>query len=229
MPVQIALMGVGPNRCAQAVFDPTEQAARVSLWPLEWKNNDGSLQGGHYGLSATLQAISGTVAANTGLFWMRWLNSQKLFILKKLSVILTPTAVSSPTYTDLQVSRVSFTSTQIILTPAPSTQRCRTGMARSEFTSTPTSNIQTVSIMSSSASTIGMTIDANGFGYLNGFAGVANQSFVSGDLYKEDQWGEHPLIFGYEEGFTVTTPKGWAASNTQQLSVILKWAEAPAY
>jgi hypothetical protein len=226
--VDITILGTGPNSNIEAQVDPSYQALRVNLRPTEWQSNGGSLQGGHYAVMLTSGAIAGSISANANLFSVRWANNQKFLILKKLNAILMPTAVSSPTMTSLQICRATFTQNPSGTgsTTASQVEKCRTLMAVSDFVG---GNSTLVMAGTAALSTNAPTVDSNGFGFINGYAATANQTFVTGDLYKEDAMAEHPFIFGNGEGFVVTTPSGWAASNSQQLWIVMKWIEVPSY
>lgn len=74
------------------------------------------------------------------------------------------------------------------------------------------------------------TVDPNPIGSLVIPGSVSNttQVGVSGDLYRYDQIGQHPLVLGYQDGFQIQ----WgsvAATGTTNIFFGFEWAEVAAY
>lgn len=228
--MEVSVIGAGTQDNIELQVDPTRQGARVILQPLEWAPAGGSV-GGHYRIDQISGAVAGAVAANAELWNFRWADNGKYAVIKFVNISAVYTAISTPLFIDFELIKAtnwttngSGGSSTNITNPTKLFSR----MNASSFTS-----YGDLRVAGTAAITAGTkNLDSQGMGYIApqlSATPVANITTLNGDLFKDDKMAGHPIILAPNEGLVIRTPKGWAASNTTQLTVNCEWAEVNAW
>ncbi len=228
MDVGIAASG-GSWPGQEQFVDATFGAARTQTRPYEFRSNSG-VTGGHYFYDQQSGVIAGAVAANAPLFAWRWAPTSALYCaVLRVIVNVVSTAISSPTYTDLEIIRAtSFTS----MDTGGTSPTLTNGITRAFTSMMSASQMLAANIMIANTGALSAgtrTLDAAGCGYVQYFNSAANN--VSGllKLFDCTEHGKHPLVLASNEGFIIRTIKGWASSNSQVLGVTVDWCETPCW
>lgn len=205
----------------EALVDPTFQAVRVVPKPFEYKANGQVL--GHYSVAA-LTGLTTGISANGAIFSMRWSDSSKLFILLRVSVgaILT-TAFGTAQAVDADViAQRGFTAAD-----TSGTAITLTGNNQKTAQRMSPSLVADMRISTTAALTAGTkTADSQAFGvacFPNTNAIATGSAPV--DLYKLDAAGQHPMMFGKDEGFNVRIPTAQGATGVVKYYIRVDWAE----
>jgi hypothetical protein len=231
----VVVKGAGPNDNIEQQVDPSHQAGRISLRPVEHQLQGGQAPGGHY---TTIFGYSNTAAkpaAGSDVVSFRWADTKMLFLLKRLLVwAVTTTAYTASANQDLALLRANAFSvaasggTQIVPAAGPAQRARISGMG-------PTLLGTTSGLLWASSGdllTVGTrTLDTQGagyFAYLNAITPINAPSF--GVLYDQRNSGEHPWILGVNEGFVIQTPIGnGQAAGVTKYTFVMEHAEVPAY
>jgi hypothetical protein len=228
--MDVVLKGVGVNDNIEQQVDPSRNAARVAIQPTEWLV--GGVQGGHYNLCATTGAVAGAVTAAAQVFSVRWNDPSKKMLLERVSVSGVCAAFSSGVGADLQlVLAHSFTanagaSNKTAIVPSTTSQMSRLStMAASSFNA-----YGEIAVCTTAALTAGtQTLDTAGVGAAQLQAGAVGYGSGLVDLWNRVAYGQHPIVIENNQGFVVSTPTGWASSNSWRISVNMSWIEIAAY
>jgi hypothetical protein len=213
----------------EAIVDPTFGASRVRLMPSEFIAPQ--FQGGHYqvGLTASLGA---SVAANSALVSFRWGLSNGVALIKRIQLGWTlTTALTAVQLVDFDVIRATGWTASDTGGTASTPFVGNNNKKRSAIMNT--SQLADLRITSGTALGAGTrTLDTTRFALLGqGPQPAANTVFSTGlalsDLYNESEVGEHPQIFGLNEGFVIRNITATPAAGAIQLYVVIKWAETP--
>lgn len=224
----VTVVGSGPNGNVEQQVDPTHQAARVSLRPLDHRDNTGRV-GGQFRLSAVTGAVAGALAANAPIFSLRWANPNFPLVILGILASGKCEAFSSGVGTDLEaiVAR-SFTASDTggtLVQPATTAQKMRSAsMAQSLLANDANSDCRVASTAALSAGT--RTLDTVGIGYVALPATGAGGGAGGLELFRAQSW-EHALVLGQNEGLIVRSSSGFASSNTWRFGLTLIYAEVP--
>lgn len=206
-------------------IDGSYGAARYSVRPLEFRSS--TLTGGHYAVDVLSGVIAGAVSGNAPLFAFRWTQTSFNCVIERIVVNAVSTAISSPTYTDLELIKATNWTAMDTTGNNPSTPFSRMNTATMSASLQANTNILIANTAAISAGT--RTLDGAGMGYVQYFNAAANNLSGPLELYHCRDHGKHPLILDNNEGFVIRTPKGWASSNSQLLGVTVEWVETPTY
>jgi hypothetical protein len=190
---------------------------------------------GVYGEAAQSGAITATMASGATVFSMRWTDSTRLCLIRRVSVVgIVLTTITTAVRSDLQlfVAR-SFTSSDsagTAVVPSSSENKLRTSFGGTLFA---TGNIRVASTAAVTAGT--RTLDTNPIGRVLGFYATAAGSYVFGQgggyayLWDRTQLGLHPLVLAQNEGIVVTSSAAGPATGTFTLGFQVEWLETAAY
>lgn len=240
MPAQaIQISGVqGPTFGTAQAIDPTFNAARVALRPLDYSHLGVVL--GHY---AVAQASGATVslAAAAMLASMRWSDASRLCVLMRIRAGWSITgAVTAATVMDLQavIARafsVDFTtnSTAANLAAPANTNKMRSSMGTS-LMGTNGPRIATTAAMSGQTA----TADANPFAMMpfpnqpSGNATVTQAIGVGAnavDLYSLTALNQHPIVLTANEGILIQPVTAGPVTGSVKYYIQWEWAEVVLY
>lgn len=218
-----------PNGNWRQAVDPTQQASRVSIRPLEWQGGGNIL--GHYQMTAISGTIAASLAAASQLFCVRWADTTKLMVLLRLTVSLgvMTAAQTLANALDLEAVLARAYSANATggaqITPSNQSQKARSStMGPSIFASL--GEIRMITTAALGAGT--QTLDTAGFGY-GMYPGNALGVAANVDLYRWMSHGQHPIVLGLNEGFVVRTPTGFGAAATFKAGITMEWAEVPSF
>jgi hypothetical protein len=229
--MEVNIIGAGAQDNIYAQVDPTNQAVRASLRPLD--HIVGGIVGGHYSLNAYSGSITAAQTAAGVLYAVRWVSSTKLLVLKSLRVaqnITTAYTTLSPIDVELVLAR-SFTSQYssgaTAIAPGAYSNKARDGMAPSEFVN----NSGGISVTTTAAMTTATnTLDTYPYSYAAPpVAGFALGSAGVMILYDQTQFGKHPLVFNNNQGFVIRYANTTGATGVSKLGITMEWAEVAAY
>lgn len=227
-----SIAGSGPQENIEAQVDPSFQALRASLRPLD--HVVGGVTGGHYGIVAYSGSVVAGQTAATVLFAVRFVSSTKLMVLKSLRVgqtITTAYTTLSPPDVELVLARsftVGYSSNNgTALAPAAYSNKARDSHAASEFAGGQGS---IVPCTTSGMSTATISLDSHPYSYAAPpVPGLAIGSAGVMVLYDQIQHGKHPLVFGTNQGFVVRFANTSGATGVSKLGITMEWAEVAAY
>lgn len=227
----VEIVGFGVHGDVLQQVDPTQDASRVSIRPME--HVIAGMIGGHYLMAATYSNTAAKPAAGSDVLSLRWTDSRFYFVLLRLSVYsLVTTAYTAAGAQDMAlfVARDFSVSpsggTQVV--PLAGGQVVRSGNMKK----TGLDGSSGVLFVSSGdlLTTGTRTLDTQPIGYFQYANPAAAGSPASGDLYDSRDFGEHPLILTANEGLVVQTPIGNAqAAGVSKYGFRMEWAEVGAF
>lgn len=234
--MEIQVAGSGPSSNIEAQVEPSYQGIRESFRPLD--HNVGGVLGGTYGVMAGTGLIAVQTAASSALFAVRFVSSTKLMVLLKLTVGLNVTTAYSAATDGGEPDIEMYLAKSYISNPsaggtalAPSTTSlaARDTMAPSEFVSNGA-----ILAANTGALTPGtQTLDSYPYTYGTFSAGGrALGSLGTVELFNNNKFGQHPLIFSSNQGFILRNTRqfaGAAGTGVSRLQFAMEWAEVAAY
>lgn len=202
----VEIVGYGVNDGILQQVDPTHDAARLSIRPLE--HVIAGMIGGHYAMVATYSNTAAKPAAGSDVFSMRWTDSRYYFVLLRLTAFsLVTTAYTAAGAQDLAL------------------------YAARDFSVSPSGGTQVMWVSSGDLLTTGTrTLDTQPIGYFQYANPAAAGSPASGELFDSRDFSEHPLVLTANEGLVVQTPIGNAqAAGVSKYGFRMEWAEVGAF
>ena len=235
---QIQQVGSGSNDVIIVQVDPTMQAARASLRPLEWvgAGPSGTPIGGHFRAAFSYSNTAAKPAATSTILSLRNADPTKLFVLKRLILWLgTTTGYSAALAQDAALWKV----TGFVANDSAGTALAASaGQNQRLYTSKMGACGLTASgpiwgwASSGDAVTAGTrTADT----YPLGYAIWTNPTAAGGvqgpfNLFDLASAGDMPIVCGQNEGIVVTTPIGNAqAAGVSKWSFFVDWAEVTSF
>lgn len=219
------VIGNGVNSSVELQVDPTAQAARVSLRALEWQPTNGTL-GGHYSISAPSGAIgAGGVVSGGQIFQLRWNDSAKFFVLKKLKITTSVTTAFAAGQSVLE-AMVGHGSTAngsggTAITPNNTSNRLRSTMSPSSIA---TAGEIRVSSTGATTAATGQTLEPLGIGSAQMSAAGTTAQY----LFEQRDQGTHPLILNNSDTLVIKATT-IAGTGVWSFSVDMEWVEAATY
>jgi len=229
------ITGTGTNANIDMQVDPTFMASRTNIRPLEFTGS--GLIGGHFFMAAYFSNTAGQPnAALSQLFSMRWADSRMLFVLKRVAVSAAiTTAFGGGQNIDYDIIKSTSYSTNptggssiVLATPS---QKARSSMMAGSLLATEGAIV----ISTGSALTAGTQVmDTQPFGYVSvcSQVGAATTGFIGtnyASLYELRDFGQHPMVFGVNEGFAIRNATAYAATGVVKAGFMIEWAEVPSY
>jgi hypothetical protein len=234
--MSISISGYGSQDNILAQVDPTMAAFRVNVRPTEHVIN-GQI-GGHFYMACNFSNSAGGPVANSELFTLRWADTTKLLILKRVLLTVNLTTVfTNAQLLDYDIIKATAYSTAATggtaITLPTNSNKARSSNMNGSLLGT-TGNIMVTSGTALTAGT--KTFDTQPFGYgialaQNAAAASATQNLASCviPLYEVRDFGQHPMVFSNNEGFSVRNVTALGAAGVAKHGLILEWMEASAY
>lgn len=227
--MDMQLKGAGVNDNVEAQIDPSFQALRASLRPLEYQGQGGASGGGHFGVAAQT-GLTTVLTAGSILFSFRWSDSARLAMIHKIIVsAVTTTAFGTAQALDVDAVAVrGFTASDTsgtAVSMSSNSGKKRTAMANSL--------VADMRIASTTAVAAGTgTADTNPFS-----AGVIPTNLSTAavgatgvlPLFQIIPGAEHGLLLGANEGFRLRVITTQGATGVVRYTVNVDWAEIPSY
>lgn len=235
----VQVFGTGVNLPVVQQIDPSQQAARVSVRPLEHAAF-GGVSGGHYRFSGRSGAITAaTVVAGAPLFSFRWapVGSTNFCVLTRLVAFYIPTTVFTAAQ-ELGLDAMHVTG----FTVADSTGSTITPTKMRQIM--PASLVADMRIAGTNLLTAGTrTLDSNAFIAGGGLVNVVNAAAATAyvnpnggglpqfgfDYCPNVMNGEYPMVLAPNEGFLVRNTVIFPAAGAATLVVHGAYAEVLAY
>lgn len=231
--MDVQLTGGGAQADVELQIDPTFQAARVSLKPLEYGEPGKLGLGGHFYAAVASGALTGVGAAGV-IFAFRWSDTKYIAVLQRVSLVYyITTAYTTAQMNDFDIVgctgfSASYTGGNAV-TPVP---KRRASMA-------PASAATDIRISTTAALTVGSpapTIDGSSSNYVadgppnvaipTATLGVPRQELL---LYDHKEAGHHAKVFGKDEGFLVRAVTAMGAVGVIKAYIRAEWAEVSQY
>ena len=228
--MDVRVRGVQSNVDTFMQVDPSYDALRASLRPIETQTDPQGPLGGHYFVSAPTGTIAAAIANSAQMFQVRWADPTKLFILKKLKVqAVTLTAFAANTIgcpLQLFVGHGSTANgsggTAVSLTAG----KGRSGHGNTSFATSGEIRVATTAGLTAAT---GQTLEGQPIG---GCAGAPPTALQSSEMYLFDQrdFGEHPLVLVAGDTLAVLTGQpAPSATGTCTFTFSMTWAESVTY
>lgn len=234
--MNLHVKGAGSQENVDLQVDPVHSAVRETLRPTD--HVVGGVVGGHYGATMTTGLLAVQTAANSVIFACRFVSSTKLMVLQKLVCSLHVTTAYSaaanvvPADFELYLARSYTTNPSsggTALAPSAISQLARGSMSPSEFVSNGA-----ILPASTGALTAGtQTLDSHPYSYATAAnPGVALGSLGEARLFDATKWGQHPVVFGTNQGFVIRITQqlaGAAGTGVCRAVCAMEWAEVAVY
>jgi hypothetical protein len=235
---QIYVTGWGTNDNINAQIDKSHFASRVSLRPLDHADAGGII-GGHFWMAATFTNTAAAFGvAGQQLFSVRWADSRLLMVLKRVTIQTSLTTVAAGlAVLDYDIIKATSFSTNpsggTAISLATTSQKSRSSTMNGSLLATSGA----IQISSGAALTPGtQTLDTQPFGYAccltqtatSPAAGVVYPTPLQ-SLYELRDFGQHPMIFGANEGFAIRNVGAYQAALVARHGILMVWAEVPSY
>ncbi len=188
---------------------------------------------GIYSVAIPTGAIAATLAANSTLFSMRWIDATRLCLIKSIRVsgIVTATITAAVPF-DLSVFVArNFTvsdSGGTAITLSSSNQKLRTSFGASLIGDMRVSTTATLTPGT-------RTLDAQAIDRMQGFTGTVIGTYIFGNgtgaVYLTDRRGAgtYPVVLAQNEGIVIQNPLAGPATGSITLLVDVEWQEVSAY
>lgn len=224
------LTGFGPNTGEYVQIDTTHAALRAGLRPYD-HTSVGGTNGGHFAASAMTGLLAAGIASGAQIFQVRWGDSARIFVLKKLwvqcSTALGFAATSQGAPLELIVGHGSTANGTggTGLAPTSISNRMRNTMASTAFATSGEIRISTTAALTAAT---GQALEAVTIGTC---MGADNRTLVSTPpmyLFEQRDAGEHPLVLQAGDTLVIRTNTP-AATGTWYASVSMSWLEVAAF
>lgn len=190
---------------------------------------------GYYSVGGTSGAIAATLASGSTVFSMRWTDSTRLCVIRRLNAVgVVTSAITTGVRFDLQLFVARFFTAsdtlQSSITPSSTENKLRTSMGSTLFAAGDIRIANTAGITAGTR-----TLDTNPIGRLLGFSGTAAGTFIYGGiggyamLLDRTNPNMYPLVLAQNEGIVVTTSAAGPATGTFALGFNVEWIETTAY
>lgn len=214
-----------------AAVDPTFQALRTSLRPLDFKSLDGSRIGGHYAAAAFTTAL--LFGSSAILFTGRWTDPNNLCIPIRLTV--TAAVAAAVTAQRMDPLQLSVMRAYSVADPTGSTaiSGISSGNSSKMRSNMPSPQLVLQSTNAAAGISGGTKTQDNqpiGLASMSGFGAIAGlgTGLPTTELYNIAN-AKHPLVLANQEGFGIIWGTTALASGTMVVGMCLEWAEVPGY
>ena len=224
-----AIRGFGSNADTFMQVDPTHDAGRFSIRPIEVQPDPQGPNGGHYSVNAQTGTMAAGIVSAAQVFQMRWADATKLFLLKKLSVqcaTLTgfaATSVGAPL--QLWIGHGSSANGSGGAAVTLSGGKGRASQGNSALVTSGEIRIATTAALTAAT---GQTLESAAIG---GCMGAPNATLAQSpvmNLFEQRDFGDHPIVLLAGDTLAVLTLNP-AATGTWVASFTMTWAETVAY
>ena len=226
---EVQLVGSNTNGDTVMQVDPTFQAGRFSLRPVDYAPLNGVL-GGHFRAAFSYSNTAAKPAAGSQVFSLRNTDPQKIVMFKRVILwVSCTTAYTAAGAQDMSLSCARNSSSS----PSGGTALsiAAGGYLRKTMAASILGNTLVGQISSGDTLTAGtQTVDTYPLGYA-AWVNPAAAGAVVGPFYLLDQQaGDHPAICAMNEGIVLATPLGNAqAAGVSKFTVVVDWAEVISY
>jgi hypothetical protein len=226
------LRGNGPNGETYSQVDPTFMALRTSVRPQEYRTTDGSFVGGHYAFAATFSNTAATPGAAAQLLSVRWrYQGQMMALLRAYAVVGVTTAFTTAQIADFTITKAtaipnnpSGNGTNVV--PTAASQKMRTNLMGQSLLFSNPGDVQITTSGTGLTPGASQILDTQPFGYGSiGCTGVGVAGQV--DLFNVRDFGGHPQLFGYNEGFVIQNGIAFGAAGICKIGFVCIFAEVP--
>jgi hypothetical protein len=224
----VVLRGFGSNVDTFAQVDPTHDALRASLRPIETQPDPQGPGGGHYLLNAQTGTMAAGIASAAQVFQLRWADPTKLFVLKKFKVQATcltgfaATSVGCPLQLFVGHGSTGNGSSGTAITAI---SKGRATFGNSAFVTSGEVRIATTAALTAAT---GQTLEGNPIGGCMGAPPTTNVQSSEMFLFEQRDFGEHPLTLYAGDTLAVLTLNP-SATGTWVASFSMSWAETVTY
>jgi len=225
--VDVTVLGNGPNSNIEQQVDPTRQAARVQVNPIDV--NSGNLPGGHYSLGLQTGAIAATIAAAADLFHVWWADPTRFFLLKKF-IIGAATSTVYTTLSGLPLELILGHNASAVGSGGTAVTMNQSNRLRQTFPPSALSASGEIRIATTAALTLptGTVLETNALSDISG-AGFSLGT-IPNQIMFDCTTGDHPLLLQRGDVLIVRAgPAGGGASGVAVLSIQMGWGEAISY
>jgi hypothetical protein len=227
--MDVRVRGVQSNVDTFMQVDPTYDALRASLRPYEVQTDPQGPTGGHYFVSAQTGTMSAGIASAAQVFQIRWADSTKLFVLKKLKVqcatLTAFAATSAGVPLQLFVGHGSTANgsggTSVSLAGGK-------GRASQGSTSFATSGEIRVSSTAALTAATGQTLEGQPVGGCMGATQLTNTQSPEMYLFDQRDFGDHPLVLVAGDTLAVLTLNP-GATGTWIAAFTMSWLEVVSF
>lgn len=228
--MDLQIKGAGQNSDVSMQVDPTFQAARVSLRPLDYGVLAPGAIGGHYAIGTMTGLITAGIASLAQVFQVRWADATRLFILKKLLLQFSTatgfaaTTVGAPVEFIVGHGSTANGSGGTALAPTSISNKMRQSMNTTAFAAGGEIRIATTAALTAAT---GQALEAAA---MASCMGADNRTLVSTPpITLFDATGsDHPLILNTGDSMAIRTVSP-AATGTWFMSVTMEWVESVGY
>lgn len=227
--MDVNLIGAGQNDNVEAQIDPSFQAIRASLRPLEYQQQGGAIGGGHFGMAAQT-GLTTVLTAGSILLSFRWSDSARLAMIHKIIVsAVTTTAFGTAQALDVDAVVVrGFTASDSGGTAV--SMSANSGKKRTAMANSLVGDLRVASTTAAAAGT--GTADTNPFA-----AGVIPTNLSTAavgatgvlPLFQIIPGAEHGVLLAANEGFRVRVITTQGATGVVRYTLNVDWAEIPSY
>lgn len=226
----IGIRGTGSNDDTIMQVDPTYDAGRFSLRPIETQTDQQGVLGGHYRIAGQSGLMAAGIASAAQVFQVRWADPSKLFGLKMLKVQASTctgfaaTTIGAPLQLWIGHGSTANGSGGAAIAPTNG-NKSRNGHANTAFSTSGEIRLATTAALTAPT---GQALEAAAF---SGCMGAPNATLAqSPEMYLFDQRdnGDHPLILSTSDTLAILTLNP-AATGTWTFTVTMTWFEAVQY
>ena len=209
--------------------DPSYNAARASLRPLEYQDKNG-VGGGHYAITAITGTLAAGIAANAQIFQVRWADATKKFVLLKLTAHgATGTAFTTLFGADAELvighGSTANGSGGAAVAPTGNSNQMRRSMGATAFATSGEIRVATTAALTAAT---GQTLETAGIGWDRVAPFLISTHNPKVNLFDQRDAGGHPLILEAGDTLVVRTPNP-GATGTWSVGFEMIWAEVVAY
>lgn len=225
------IQGWGSNIDTYAQVDPTHDALRVSVRPIETQTDPQGPAGGHYVMAAQTGLMAAGIATGGQIFQIRWADPSKLFILKKLTVQcatctgFASTALGAPLSLYVGHGSTASGSGGTALVPLAGQQKARANQGATSFATSGEIRVATTAALTAAT---GQTLEGAPVGAC---MGAPNSTLLQSPqmyLFEQRDAGEHPLVLLATDTLAICAVNP-AATGTWTAVITMSWAESVAY
>lgn len=233
MGIDAQIFGAGPNSNQIMQVDPSAQAARTSLRPLD--HVVGGVLGGHYMAAMVTGAVTGRAAGDVLLGW-RWGSSAKLCVITRVAVAATIVTAQAAQIQEIDYDLIKAQSITTNYVTGSTKQAFTAAGNKMRSTHAPTelASAGDVYLATTGAATGSVaTLDPLPLAYAclpiagNTATYAGNLGMV--DIFKMDKAGGHPLVLANGEGFACRVGTAQGATVAVKSAFIVEWAELTSY
>ena len=229
MAMPAVIQGSGGNSDVPLQVDPTYNAARVSLRPIEF--NIGGMLGGHYAITSISGTMAAGLVANSQIWQIRWAPPNPfVFILKSMSIqAATSTAFTTLFGADVELvighgstANGSGGNPQV---PNGTSNRMRNNMNASNFVTSGEIRVASTGALTPAT---GQTLEPYGIGYAKVAPFTINTLGTKVVLYDQVDNGDHPCCLATGDSVVLRVPNP-GATGVWSFGVQMECVEAATY